>query len=629
VKYRDTNPPQRCRERGQAFLVVAVFVGVLLLVVLGMATDYSQIWAHRQTAQGAADAACQAGAADLFLNVANPSIGGTNGIQSFSWIGSTFTCAAKPNAPPCQYASFNGYSGANVSVSFPSSLPGVASLATGFGSIANPYIKVGITDPVPMFFTKLASSAATVNVGATSSCGMISVSVPIPLVVLHQTSSGSLSVGGTAAIAIFGGPSRAIQVESISSTAVSVGTINLSQAGPAGNGADFGDVGGPTTKPAGVNVGVGKWISPASPLGDPWATIPTPSAPGTNGTATPVPFSYNGCPDPVGCVEFTGGNYTACSANIAPGGNGCLISPNFSSGGPAWQASNAYTAGTLIQPTNPQHNPGKFIYQAQNAGTSGTLANIPNPWTQTIGMTSVDNGITWKNIGPVSNSPITAIFDPGLYYLGTSGLNPGSNTTMRLSTATGDGHGGVMFYFSTSAGTVSVGSNTGKSTACTAASPGSATPNNCVVSYKPDGSTLLGVTSPQLQCPSGPAIPSQVPATINGNILLGPCSGTYGGDSAGQNRGFLFFQNRSASAQPNWGGGGQFLLSGYMYFHSGSGATCGTNTTCLTMSGGSGAGGFAIGNIVVDKLSMQGNSTLNMILNATVAFQVLKPSLLQ
>ena len=231
-------------------------------------------------------------------------------------------------------------------------------------------------------------------------------------------------------------------------------------------------------------------------------------------------------------------------------------------------------------------------------------------------------------MGPAATSPLTAIFDPGLYYLGAGGLQPGSNTTMRMSTAAGDGKNGATFYFSTSAGTLSVGSNTGKSSACTSASPGTGSPNNCVVSYNPTGGALLGVTSRVLQCPGGPANPSQVPTVMDGNILLGPCSGTYGATD-GKHRGFLFFQNRSAAANPSWGGGGQFLLSGFLYFHSGSGATCGTNTTCLTMNGGSGAGAFTLGNLVVDKLSMSGNSTVNMILNPELTFEFFRPQLLR
>ena len=102
-------------ERGQAFLVIVVFIALLLLGVLGLGTDYAQIWAHRQIAQGAADAACQAAAADVFLNAVDPAAQGTYGLD-FSWVGSPFDCASKPNSAPCRYASLNGYSGSNVAV---------------------------------------------------------------------------------------------------------------------------------------------------------------------------------------------------------------------------------------------------------------------------------------------------------------------------------------------------------------------------------------------------------------------------------------------------------------------------------------------------------------------------------
>src|SRR5207249_3286191 len=148
--------------------------------------------------------------------------------------------------------------------------------------------------------------------------------------------------------------------------------------------------------------------------------------------------------------------------------------------------------------------------------------------------------------------------------------------------------------------------------ACIAAASGAASPGSCVVSYKIDGTASPAATGSvsmrALQCPGGAATPAQVPATIDGDILLGPCSGTYG-SSDGTNRGFLFFQAHSNSATPSWGGGGQFLLSGFMYFHSNAaGATCGTSTTCLNMNGGSGAGSYTLGNLVADQINMTGGS---------------------
>src|SRR5260370_28978046 len=91
-------------QRGQVFIAIVIFIAIFLLGVLGLATDYAQVWAHRQMAQGAADAACQAAAADVFLNALNPSASGQNGLQSFGWIGSPFDCSTNVSSPPCAYA---------------------------------------------------------------------------------------------------------------------------------------------------------------------------------------------------------------------------------------------------------------------------------------------------------------------------------------------------------------------------------------------------------------------------------------------------------------------------------------------------------------------------------------------
>ncbi|HEY1527753.1 MAG TPA: pilus assembly protein TadG-related protein [Candidatus Angelobacter sp.] len=644
---------RRASQRGQTFIPIVIFVGVFLLAILGIAADYSQVWAHRQMAQGAADAACEAAAADVYLNAIDPSASGQNGLQPFSWISAAaFDCTtANANTPPCKYASLNGYPGptnpgSNVHVSFPGSLPGVAPLP-GALATAFPYVEVTITDPVPMSFTKMVSSTGTVNIRAKAGCGVSPVAVPVPLVILHPTASAALQVQGSSKIVIFGGPQRSIQVDSKNTAAVSVGTVDLSQGGPANSGSDFGVFGGPSTQPGGINTGsTGHYIFPASPFGDPFAIVTAPTAPSTVGTAVPVPFAINGCPDPNGCVEFTPGDYTSCSKSSAinPGDQGCLLlpytgsNPHFNIAAPAWAAGTTYTAGTLIQPTKAQGNAGLFVFLATNTGTAG---NTTPPWNQTpclrqadgscSGGTQADGGITWRNVGVVVlNKLSTGIFDPGLYYVAANGLNLGAGSTARLSTATGDGSSGVMFYFSTS-DSVGVTSNSGKSSACTAASSGSASPAGCVVQYKIDGTLSSQATgavgSPALQCPGGPANPAQVPSTLDGNILLGPCTGSYA--SPDGSRGFLFFQNRATAATPSWGGGGQFLSSGFMYFHSGSGTTCGTNTTCLSLQGGSGSQSYALGNMVVDELSLGGNPQVNMILNPAATFQVLRATLLE
>jgi len=526
---------------------------------VGLATDYTNLWAHRQKARGVADAVCQAAGADLLLYAE----GQATGLANFT-PGTAFACSSAPAAAPCQYAHFNGYDSAGlqankassaVSLSFPSSLPGIPPLPPEYG-VAVPYVTVTAIERVPTFLSNLFSKTKTVDVKAIASCGLVPIAAPTPIVVLHPSKASALSIPGNTSIAILGGPKKSIQVNSKDSNAVGLasGLIDLSHAGPNNNG-ELDVFGGPSSPPS-LSHFIGKWVSPSAPTSDPYLTIATPGKPANAAAPTTVTLGQNGCPDPKGCDEYKAGFYPS--------------------------------------------------------------------------------GIDVKNR--------TAIFDPGLYYLGGA-LVFDTGSTSRQSTATGDGTGGVVFYLSGTT-SVSVNSNSGSASGCTQLSP-TVKPSNCIVSYKIDGSTQFngdshtfqskGVAATALRCPAGGPNPTQVPSTIDGNILFGPCTGTYG-DPGKLYRGFLFFQDRSKAASPSWGGGGQFLLAGLMYFHqcnaSGTGKTClaagsGGYGTVFTMSGGSGAGAYTVGNIVTDSLALNGNSGINMILNPNASTSILKVQMLQ
>ena len=211
--HRYRNLQRRSSEHGQTLIPIVIFIGLFLMAMLGVAADYTQVWAHRQMAQGAADAACEAAAADLYLNAVDPSSSGQNGLQNFSWIGADFDCSVNTTSPPCRYATLNGYSGSNVRVSFPAALPGVAALPPTLAT-ANPYVEVTITDPVSMSFTTMVGAPPTVSIKAKAGCGVTPINVPVPLVILHSSASGALSVTGSSKIHIFGGPQRSVQVDS-------------------------------------------------------------------------------------------------------------------------------------------------------------------------------------------------------------------------------------------------------------------------------------------------------------------------------------------------------------------------------------------------------------------------------
>jgi hypothetical protein len=139
---------------------------------------------------------------------------------------------------------------------------------------------------------------------------------------------------------------------------------------------------------------------------------------------------------------------------------------------------------------------------------------------------------------------------------------------------------------------------------------------------------------------SNSQIPNNLPASLTGNVMLDPCSGSYGdplgaADPLGVQRGILFFQDRSVlSANQSWSG--SFLLAGMMYFHScnaaGTGTACGTAGTyyndMFTLHG-SGSSTNVLGDIIADNITLGGNSSITMDLNPTKAFTILKTSLLQ
>lgn len=234
------------------------------------------------------------------------------------------------------------------------------------------------------------------------------------------------------------------------------------------------------------------------------------------------------------------------------------------------------------------------------------------------------NGIQVKNA--------TATFDPGVYYIAAGnisnvGLELNSNSNVRTSTAAGDGSGGIMFFFSGTS-TLYVNANSGK------ASNGT----NQIDVYYRDGGSNNGVASRALKC--GPGYgdnPPDIPETIVGNVILGPCTGPYA-DPSGMYRGFVFFQNRLSAPDPkvgpNWQGGGSTLVSGFMYFHqcgieNPKNAKCSGHGDIVTLGGNPSSTSYVIGSLVTDKIATNGNPGIIMILNPAKSFPELKVAFLK
>jgi hypothetical protein len=589
---------RRAREGGQTITLVLLALALFLLAAVGIAVDISNWWFHRQIAQGAADAACTAGIMDMLVNDSQgTSFGG------FPSPLATYKCSdtGASASAPCAYANLNGYSGAglvagqpsnDVQVMFPTSLSGSGLKVCSStvpppcipATIGNPFLVVNVFDRVPTTFTGLVRGSTTVDVAASAACVITYASAPIPILVLDpqnpnvKPAVSALNVQGTPVISIVGGPQKSIQV-------------NTADSGKAGDAVTVGGnakidlhLGGPAGPPGtGSDIGIfGAVLEPS---------VTKNFDPGTTGHwehGAPVsdPFAQICAP----------GQATDCMATI----NG-FAAPAIPTAGPAVPADLAGTCTATGIPC-------ALLYH-------NAVHGCPDP----AGCYLYTPGICVGTGSCANKKYTTAVFDPGLYYL-TAGLtlNPGSN--VRPSTVT-TGYGGTFFYFAGSS-TITVDSNSGKP-------PYTTDPFN----------------TSALPCAAGSTIPTNLQGiTLQGNILLGPCTGYYGDPLGtaepviGEQRQFLFFQDRSAeNVNPSWGGGGQFLLAGTMYFHScnasGTGVNCGAVGTywndTFTMNGNSGSGTYVLGEIVTDNLILGGTSGITMDLNPNSAYPILKATLIQ
>jgi len=224
------------------------------------------------------------------------------------------------------------------------------------------------------------------------------------------------------------------------------------------------------------------------------------------------------------------------------------------------------------------------------------------------------------------NATGLALFVPGVYYLGGN-LYADVDSCLRSATSDGDGSGGTTFYFAGSA-TLNVTSNSGalKRPRTTGARFNCATSVVSVAQAECNGTSLN--------------LPSSV-AGFSGNVLIAPCTGTYGDPSGnGNQRGMLFFHDRDQAGNPAaWNAAGSFGLIGNLYFHycastlgAGNGGSCNSDAFTDILNLGSGSDAYVAGDIVVDQLQLGqgiGDSPITISLNPNPQYYVLKASLLQ
>ncbi len=593
---KPTRREGRVRQAGQASIVVVLMLSLFLLAVLAFAVDYTNLWFQRQRAQTAADAACEAGAMDLYQlagGIALPDMGFVPGTAG--------NCNAYSSGGPtmCWYAArngFNGYSGGTETVSwtFPASVSGATPPPSSISQ--HPFLQVSVALPVKTYFSSLLTASQNQTVGANASCGLTQIMQGAPIVILNPNVSGALSYSGGASLTILGGPPRSIVVNSSSATAVqcgSSGVIDTSHGGPNQTGSDVGTYGGPqvapgsstgcygtnsnTGLPAGFNGGTtGHWSWPSSPLPDPYAGVPaasgmksvTPLTHSANGNFVPVAAEIDGCPDqsptnyygwgppnyPLsGCKEYAPGYYPN---GISENGNDVIL-----------------------------FLPGVYYLDGDLAIGGSDAIRMAKPCADSQGVISGASHCSYltKTAGP-------------------NGSGGGGHWTWHQTD-------GVMFYFH-----------------------GSAKPVISGASGAPGYPRVDKVPSTDFTC-DGTTPPAylNMPSALDTNVLLAQCTanGSYydnagdSTDSLGTVRGLLMFMDHADTASPQLQGSGKLSYTGTLYFHSTSYATI------FQIPGGTTSGTMIWGNVVTDQMQLTGSGALTMALNPAMTAPMLKVALLQ
>jgi len=583
-----TTPNQGLRwhkESGQTMIITVLALGTFLLAAAGFGVDVANLWYHRQAAQTAADATCTAGVMDvLYQDEGEPAPAAASG--SWSWIGQDDQDCSGHYATgtnmwaPCWYAAQNGYSsGAGTVVlnypKAPTSVSGVSTCSSSSGTaclpgyVPNSLLQVNVKDAVRVFFMGMVSGKKTVNVGAQATCGVVAVQSPVPLLVLDPRDETSVNVNGKITIAIYGGPTKSIQVNSSSTSAVvfkgASGSFDLSQGGPSTTGSSIGVTGAEAQSSVNLTLGsTGSYIAPSGAISDPFATI---CAPGETKQCQ-SPIGSNSTPAiPTNSIGKNG------SGTVGPKIDGC----------PA------------------------------DGGKGGTCLHfVPGLYS---------NGISVKNNA--------AVFDPGVYYV-SNGMTLDSNSEVcagsGVSPYQGDGSSGATFYFVDNS-SISVNANSGGDQ-CTNSSGNTLTagdikctsastlPGNMASSTVLNGNILLAPCSGYYGDPLGTTDPSGEQRGILFFQNRGAAAATpqWGGGGAFTLAGAMYFHYCDNATEPR------------------SGENCdATNgyTDVLTLQGVAASGTYILGDIEADQLSMGGNPTINMDLSSTAAYYILKATLLQ
>jgi len=366
-------------------------MSLFLFAALGLAIDGGQMYAQRQMAQAAADAAAQAGIMSILRGTnatsANPFGTGSPPIASS-------VCTPADARTPCVYARYNGFGGTNadtVTLSFPTTVAGVT-----LSSATVPAFAVTVQRTLQTGLIRFIGPS-TSSVTAKATAGLIDGVSPYCIYALDPSGQNAFQATGSAAVTVTG---CAIAVNSDNADAATVSgtsSVTASAVNIVGGYSTGCSSGCGTITPTPVT---GASSPPARAVPDPFSSLPTPAF--SSGSCLPFPSgaavspgTYCG-PVTIGgirTVAFGAGNYVI---------NGGLTVSN--------SAVVTFGAGDYVM------NGGGVTFRGASTSSGSGVMFYLTGTAATYGSVNVDNSANLTLSAPTSGPYLGLVFfqDPAM-----------------------------------------------------------------------------------------------------------------------------------------------------------------------------------------------------------------------
>jgi hypothetical protein len=266
---------------GQVIILMVVAMGIFMFGALGLAIDGGQLYAQRQMAQAAADAAAEAGMMSILR--------GTNATSAYPFGTGTppiasSVCTKTDGRTPCVYARDNGFGGSaadTVTLSFPATVSGVT-----LSSATVPAIAVTVQRTLHTGLIRMVGGPASTVVTAKATGGIVGGVYAQCIYVLDPSAQNAFQATNGASVTING---CGISVDSTNSDALTIAgaTVSASAIDVVG-GVSINNGGSSTPAPAtGAAAAADPFASLPAPSPDTCTAHPTMTSPGSNASLSP------------------------------------------------------------------------------------------------------------------------------------------------------------------------------------------------------------------------------------------------------------------------------------------------------------------------------------------------------